>query len=195
LLLSVLPHVLDRAERTQSVSISSERRGVSKLVANREFDDGQEQGTTDDALARDVIGAAIEVHRILGPGLLESVYEEAMCVELALAGIFFERQVGVKLRYKKRGIGSAKLDLLVGRRLVVELKTVEDIAPVHVAQLLSYLKFTGLNLGLLVNFNVPALRHGIKRVVRPVPPPSPDSQTHQCSIDLAKPPSGSRPAS
>jgi GxxExxY protein len=140
---------------------------VSKPDGNREFEHGQEQGAADDALARDVIGAAIEVHRIQGPGLLESVYEEAMSVELALAGIPFERQVGVKLRYKKRGIGSAKLDLVVGRRLVVELKTVEDIAPVHIAQLLSYLKFTGLNLGLLVNFNVPALRHGIKRVVRP----------------------------
>jgi len=139
---------------------------VSKQDVNRKFEDEQGQQAVD-TLARDVIGVAIEVHRILGPGLLESVYEEAMCIELALAGIPFERQVAVKLRYKQRDIGRAKLDLLVGRLLVVELKTVECIAPVHIAQLLSYLKFTRLNLGLLINFNVPALRHGIKRVVRP----------------------------
>jgi GxxExxY protein len=118
-----------------------------------------------DSITRRVIGAAIEVHRVLGPGLLESIYEEALCVELALAHIPFERQVPMKVHYKRHEIGAAKLDLLVGGQLVVELETVESIAPVHVAQLLSYLKINHLKLGLLLNFNVAELRHGIKRVI------------------------------
>ena len=125
-----------------------------------------EPGPGLDALARGVIGAAIEVHRILGPGLLESIYEEALCVELASAGIRFERQVPLEVNYKQRNIGIARVDLLVERQLIVELKTVEFLASVHVAQLLSYLTFTRLNLGLLVNFNAAELRHGIKRVIR-----------------------------
>ena len=122
-----------------------------------------------DCLARRVIGAAIEVHRVLGPGLLESIYEEALCVELALAGIPFERQVPANVDYKQHNIGEARLDLLVGRELVVELKAVESIAPVHIAQVLSYLKLKRLRLGLLVNFNVAELRQGIERVIREVP--------------------------
>src|SRR6478736_859344 len=117
-----------------------------------------------DPLTRDVIGAAIEVHRILGPGLLESIYEDAMCVELGLACIPFERQVPVKVHYKHRAIGEARIDLLVRRNLVVELKTVEAIAPVHLAQVLSYLKILDLRLGLLINFNVAQLKHGLKRI-------------------------------
>jgi GxxExxY protein len=130
--------------------------------AERKWEPGPEL----DAVARDVIGAAIEVHRILGPGLLESIYEEALCVELASAGIPFERQVPLEVHYKQRNIGNARLDLLIHRQPIVELKTVECVSPVHIAQLLSYLTFTRLNLGLLVNFNVTELRHGIKRVVR-----------------------------
>lgn len=118
-----------------------------------------------DSLARRVIGAAIEVHRILGPGLLESIYEDALCVELALAGIPFERQVPMKVHYKGHDIGEKKLDLLVSSELVVELKSVEGISPVHLAQVLSYLKIKHLRLGLLVNFNVAELRQGIKRVI------------------------------
>jgi GxxExxY protein len=119
-----------------------------------------------DRLARAVIGAAIEVHRCLGPGLLESVYEEALCVELALARIPFERQLRTKLRYKRHDIGEARLDLLVDRRLIIELKTVESLAPVHIAQVLSYLRFRRLQLGLLVNFNVADLRSGgIRRII------------------------------
>jgi len=118
-----------------------------------------------DWLAHKVIGAAISVHRVLGPGLLESVYEEALCVELGLRRIQFARQVPVGVTYKRRRVGEARLDLLVNQRLVVELKSVDGIAPIHVAQLLSYLKITGLNLGLLINFNVPMLRDGIKRLV------------------------------
>ena len=120
-----------------------------------------------DDLAHRVIGAAIEVHRLLGPGFLESVYEEALCVELALRGIEFARQVPVGMEYKGKRVGEARLDLLAGRSLVVEREAVGHIAPIHVAQLLSYLKATGLpHLGLIISFNVTLLQHGIKRVVQ-----------------------------
>ncbi|MCA9598072.1 MAG: GxxExxY protein [Myxococcales bacterium] len=119
-----------------------------------------------DHLARRVIGAAIEVHRCLGPGFLEAVYEEALCVELALHGIRFARQVPVGVKYKGELVGEARLDLLVEDELVVELKAVESIAPIHWAQVLSYLKATRHRLGLLINFNVDVLQRGIKRVVR-----------------------------
>ncbi len=118
-----------------------------------------------DALARDVIGAAIEVHRRLGPGFLESVYEEALCIELTLRGIPFARQVQIGVEYKGHQVGVARLDLLVRDCLVVELKAVEGIAPIHVAQVLSYLKATRLHLGLLISFNVTILQRGIKRVI------------------------------
>jgi GxxExxY protein len=111
------------------------------------------------------IGAAIEVHRILGPGLLESIYEEALCVELASRKLPFARQVPAKVMYKQHSIGEVRLDLVVCDRVVLELKATDGIAPIHVAQLLSYLKATRLRLGLLINFNVPELRHGIKRLV------------------------------
>ena len=119
-----------------------------------------------DALAREVIGAAIEVHRILGPGFLESVYEEALCIELQLRGIPFMRQVPIAVGYKGRSVGGSRLDLLVGEALVVELKTVDAIAPIHTAQALSYLKATGCRLGLLINFNTHVLKDGVKRVIR-----------------------------
>ncbi|MGA3162972.1 MAG: GxxExxY protein [Verrucomicrobiota bacterium] len=118
-----------------------------------------------DELARDVIGAAIEVHRHLGPGFLESVYEEALCVEMADRRIPFERQKEIGVLYKGRTIGRHKIDLLVGQLLVVELKTVEALAEIHNAQVISYLKATGLSLGLLINFNVSILKNGIQRVV------------------------------
>ncbi len=117
-------------------------------------------------LTGEVIGAAIEVHRLLGPGFLESVYEDALCIELGLRGIPFARQHPFALDYKGHSIGGARLDLLVDSCLVVELKAVDALAPVHSAQVLSYLKVTGSRLGLLINFNVPALRRGgIKRIV------------------------------
>ena len=118
-----------------------------------------------DALAREVIGAAIEVHRNLGPGYLESIYEEAMAIELTLCDIAFERQKPISLRYKGYPLGDHRLDLLVGAALVVELKAVSVLAPIHHAQVLSYLKATSLTLGLLINFNVPLLKQGIKRVI------------------------------
>ena len=118
-----------------------------------------------DALASAVIGAAIEVHRVLGPGYLESVYEEALAVELELRGIEFERQKLVSVSYKGHTVGEGRLDLLVGGRLIVELKAVDALAPIHTAQVMSYLKTLTLPLGLLINFNVPLLKHGIKRVI------------------------------
>ncbi len=133
--------------------------------SKRTIEDKVEPEAAVDCLARRVIGAAIEVHRILGPGLLESIYEEALCIELDRAGIPFERQVAVKVRYKQREIGQARLDLLVDRQLIVELKTVEAIAPVHLAQVLSYLKIKRLGLGLLLNFNVANLPQGVRRVI------------------------------
>jgi GxxExxY protein len=111
------------------------------------------------------IGAAIEVHRLLGPGLLESVYEEALCIELTTRGIRFTRQVSMGVLYKERKVGEIRLDVLVCDKLVLELKATEGIAPIHVAQLLFYMKATRLPLGLLLNFNVTELRYGIKRLV------------------------------
>ena len=119
-----------------------------------------------DRLAHRVIGAAIEVHRNIGPGFLESVYEEALCVELGLCEIPFSRQVPIGVDYKGRTVGEARLDLLVADNLVVELKAVEIIAPIHLAQVLSYLRATRLCLGLLINFNVSTLKNGVRRVVQ-----------------------------
>jgi GxxExxY protein len=118
-----------------------------------------------DRLAREVIGVAIEVHRHLGPGFLESVYEEALVIELALRGIPFERQRPVPVSYKERNVGEGRIDLLVAEELLVELKAVEALAPIHRAQVISYLKAVGLHLGVLINFNVPVLKQGIKRIV------------------------------
>lgn len=125
----------------------------------------REPGWIDDELARVVVDAAIEVHRVLGPGFLETVYEEALAIELTLRGVAFARQVPTGLHYKGQPVGEGRIDLLVGGRLVVELKAVEQLAPIHLAQVISYLKATGLRLGLLITFNVQLLRLGIRRVV------------------------------
>ena len=118
-----------------------------------------------DELARAVIGAAIEVHRQLGPGFLESLYEEALCIELEQRLVPFERQKEISVLYKGRPIGQQRIDLLVGGSLIVELKAVEALAEIHKAQVISYLKATHLSLGLLINFNVPVLKDGIHRIV------------------------------
>ncbi len=112
-----------------------------------------------------VIGAAIEVHRVLGPGYLESVYEEALEVELQAAAIPSERQKPVSVSYKGYEVGQGRLDFLVGAKLVLELKAVEKLGPIHRAQMISYLKATGCRLGLVINFNDKTLRDGIMRVV------------------------------
>jgi GxxExxY protein len=116
-------------------------------------------------LSHEVIGAALEVHRLLGPGFLESLYEEALCIELELRKITFQRQAPIPVHYKGRVVGENRLDLLVGDCLVVELKAVDQLATIHTAQVLAYLKATGHKLGLLINFNVPVLKYGIKRVI------------------------------
>lgn len=124
-----------------------------------------EPGRELDAFAHEVIGAAIEVHRALGPGLLESVYENALCIELTDRRIPFLRQYAIDLRYKGHPVGDARLDLLVAERLIVELKSVSEIDDTHVGQTLGYLKAGGYPLALLINFNVPRLRDGVRRFV------------------------------
>ena len=119
---------------------------------------------TDD-LAKEVIGAAMDVHRILGPGYLESVYEEALSVELKLRAITFERQKGMAVEYKGYPVGEGRLDMLVDGSLIVELKAVESLSPIHTAQVISYLKAMRLPLGLLINFNTCLLKDGIKRII------------------------------
>ena len=118
-----------------------------------------------DELSNQIIGAAIEVHRILGPGLLESTYEQCLCHELTLKNISFERQKPLPVTYKGICLNCGyRLDILVEKLVIVELKTVEHIEPIHEAQLLTYLKLSDLWLGLLVNFNVPVLKDGIRRI-------------------------------
>jgi GxxExxY protein len=111
-----------------------------------------------------IIGTAIEVHRTIGPGLLESAYEECLCRELSLRQIGFRRQVPLPIRYKDVLLDCGyRLDLLVMEQVVVELKSIEKIEPLHEAQLLSYLKLSRYKIGLLINFNVPLLKDGIIR--------------------------------
>ncbi len=117
-----------------------------------------------DPLTEKVIGAAIEVHRALGPGLLESIYEEALCFEFQLQGIPFQRQVELDVNYKGHVIKWQRDDLLVDKELVVELKSVSSLPEVATAQVLSYLKATGLKRALLINFGVPKLVEGVKRI-------------------------------
>ncbi len=117
-------------------------------------------------LTRNIVGAAIDVHRELGPGLLESVYEECLAFELSQRGLVFARQIAVPLSYKGQSLDSQlRLDLVVENAVVVELKSVEAVLPVHEAQLLTYLRLTGCQVGLLINFNVAVLRNGILRRV------------------------------
>jgi len=117
-----------------------------------------------DELTGKIIGAAIEVHRFLGPGLLESIYEEALCYEFTLQKINFERQVPVDVIYKRKVISGQRLDILVEKEVVVEIKSVQQLPDVAIAQLLSYLKSTGLKRGLLINFGERRLVDGIKRI-------------------------------
>jgi len=118
-----------------------------------------------DTLAHSVLGAAIEVHRALGPGFLEEVYAKALIVELRARGIAFERRKSIRVEYKGQLVGEGELDFLVGGCLVVELKAVRALAQIHTAQVIAYLKATGLTLGLLINFNVVRLKDGIRRIV------------------------------
>jgi len=117
-------------------------------------------------LSSKVIGAAIEVHKTLGPGLLESAYEECLCHELSLQGLSFERQKPLAVTYKEKLLDCGyRLDIVVEKKIILELKSCEKIEPIHKAQLLTYLRLSGINLGLILNFNVPVMRNGIARVV------------------------------
>ncbi|HVY04977.1 MAG TPA: GxxExxY protein [Burkholderiales bacterium] len=120
----------------------------------------------ENALSHEVIGAAIEVHKELGPGLLEFLYEEALAIELKSRGLAVTRQAEVEVIYKGQRLeGSLRLDILVNDMLIVEVKSIEHVLPVHEAQLLSYLRLSDKKLGLLINFNSAVLRQSIKRVV------------------------------
>lgn len=113
-----------------------------------------------------IIGAGVEVHRLLGPGLLESAYEACLSRELSLRGVPFECQVPLPISYKGVELDCGyRLDMVVAKRVVVELKAVDALSPIHEAQLLSYLRLGRFNVGLLLNFNVPVLKQGIKRLV------------------------------
>jgi len=124
------------------------------------------RGLYQEQLTGQIIGAAIEVHRQLGPGLLESTYQACLCHELELRGILYECQKPLPLEYKGIKLECGyRIDLLVADSVIVEIKSVEALAPIHEAQLLTYLKLTGIKIGFLLNFNVVVLKNGIRRLV------------------------------
>ena len=119
-----------------------------------------------DELSYKVIGCAMEVHKTLGPGLFENIYEQALVHELTLNGIPVKTQVEIEINYKGTNLGNGlRLDVLVDNTLIVELKSVEELKPLHHKQLLTYLRLTGKRVGLLINFNTENLKEGIKRIV------------------------------
>jgi len=119
-----------------------------------------------DPITQQIIGGAIDVHRALGPGLLESVYEQCMAVELSQRGLTVQRQVAVPIMYKGVRVDAGyKIDMVINDTVVVELKAVETVLPVHEAQLLSYMRLLGVRVGLLLNFHVPLMKNGIFRRV------------------------------
>ena len=122
---------------------------------------------TENELSFEIIGAAIEVHRCVGPGLLESAYEECLCYELLQKKIKFDRQVWLPMRYKKALVRDKmyRLDIWVEKKVIVDIKSVETIPAVYKKQVLTYLQQTGSKLGLLLNFNVPVMKEGIERIV------------------------------
>ncbi|MBV5341746.1 MAG: GxxExxY protein [Deltaproteobacteria bacterium] len=120
----------------------------------------------DSELTEVIIGSAIDVHKVLGPGLLESAYEECFCYELELRGVVNERQKILPLLYKGLKLDCGyRMDVVVDNRVVIELKSIEKILPIHEAQLLTYLKLSGIRTGLLLNFNVTILKEGLRRMV------------------------------
>lgn len=135
------------------------RSAIAALLSPREPDKELND------LSRRVIGAGIEVHRHLGPGLTEPLYESAFKLELDLRGIPYRSQVWITVSYKDHPLGKRRIDLIIDDRLIVELKSVERLAPIHSAQLISYLRLMGYQLRLLINFNVALLKEGVKRVV------------------------------
>jgi GxxExxY protein len=123
-----------------------------------------------DEISDVVIGACIDIHKNLGPGLLESAYEECLCYELSVRGLSFERQKALPVTYKAVKLDCGyRLDLVVAGQVLVELKAVETVLPIHEAQVLTYLKLSNLPMGLLINFHVPILKQGLKRIVNSFP--------------------------
>lgn len=121
---------------------------------------------TENDISRIIVNCALKIHRRLGPGLLESAYEECLAYELNNAGLFVERQKGLPLIYDEIRLELGyRLDLLINNKVIVELKAVESLSDIHTAQVITYLKLSGCRLGLLINFNVPLLRDGIRRLV------------------------------
>ncbi len=121
---------------------------------------------TEDELSYEIIGTAIEIHKTLGPGLLESAYEAALAYDLKSQGLTVQQQLTLPFIYKdiKQDIGYC-IDLLVENKVIIELKSIEKLAPVHFSQTLTYLRLSGLKLGLLINFNTPVLKNGVHRIV------------------------------
>jgi GxxExxY protein len=144
------------------------RVGEGLMETNRrgaENAEKRELGEEMNQLTGKVIGAAIEVHQVLGPGFLEEVYKEALIIEFFRRGIPHEFEKSVTVNYKGHEVGKGRLDFLVANCLILELKAVQNLAPIHEAQVLSYLKMTNHPLALLINFNVPLLKDGIKRII------------------------------
>ena len=130
-----------------------------------------EPSPDDNSLTGAIVDAAMLVHRTLGPGLLESVYEQCLACELEMRGMSVSRQVEVDVVYRDLRLDAGfRMDLVIGNRVIVEIKHCEKLLPVHKSQLLTYLKLSGLGLGLLINFNVPRLRDGLHRVIQTPPP-------------------------
>jgi len=135
-------------------------------------------------ITEQVIGACIDIHRQLGPGLLESAYEECLCYDLSTLGLAFERQKDLPVAYKRVRLACGyKIDIVVESLVIIALKAVEKLLPIHEAQLLTYLKLSDPSVGLLINFNVPALKQGLKRIANNFPDLS-APQRLSGSIDL-----------
>jgi GxxExxY protein len=137
--------------------------------------DAEDTEVSRNRLTHEIIGAAIEVHRRLGPGLLESAYETCLCRELSLRRVRFQRQVDLPIQYRGLQLDCPyRLDIVVPRTLIVEVKAMKNVLPVHRAQVLTYLKLTGIRLGLLINFNVEMLVSGLHRII--------NSHSHLCFL-------------
>jgi GxxExxY protein len=157
-----------RARRREGAKEAAKKKrgrvvGMDVFEFRRRGDSGLDDRT--EALAEAVIGAAIEVHRLLGPGMPEPSYQKALSHELDLRGIPHQCEVPFPILYKGKHVGEGRLDILVDGLIVVELKSVEALSPVHRAQVVTYLKVTRLKLGLLINFNVVLLKEGVKRII------------------------------
>lgn len=149
------------------LSLEAQRHGGGLLITENQRRYLIMNGSLiEEELTKKIIGAAIEVHRYWGPGLIESIYEKSLAVELEKRAIPFKRQLKLELNYKGVVLDEEfRLDLIIGDKVVVELKVVRELAPVFDAQLLTYMRLTKCRVGLLMNFNVPVLKDGIKRLV------------------------------